>query len=78
MLSCVVRASGGEAQSRWSDTGVVLSLVSEGGLKLRIFYFTGRHFSVKSVVRVRNTWDVSSPRTPMASDASDVCVIHEA
>ena len=37
--SCVVRASGGGGQSLWSDTGVVLSLVSEGGLKVRIFYF---------------------------------------
>ena len=43
-LSCAVRASGGEAQSRWSDTGVVLSLVSEGGLKLRIFYFSPSHW----------------------------------
>ena len=46
MLSCVVRASGGEAQSRWSDTGVVLSLVSEGGLKLRIFYFDAAQWAV--------------------------------
>ena len=38
-LSCTVRASGGEAQSRWSDTGVVLSLVSEGGKKIRISFF---------------------------------------
>ena len=37
--SCAVRASGGGAECLWSDTGVVLSLVSEGGLKLRIFFF---------------------------------------
>ena len=40
-LSCVVRASGGGGQSHRSDTGVWVSPVSEGGLKVRIFYFFG-------------------------------------
>ena len=43
-----IRASGGEAQSLWSDTGVVLSLVSEGGLKLRIFYFSSSSSSTST------------------------------
>ena len=38
-LSCAGRASGGEAQSLWSNTGVVLSLVSEGGKKIRTSFF---------------------------------------
>ena len=37
-LSCAGRASGGGGQSPWSDTGVWVSPVSEGGKKVRIFF----------------------------------------
>ena len=38
-LSCAGRASGGGGQSPWSDTGVWVSPVSEGGQEAKNIYF---------------------------------------